>query len=386
MMKQPLNTANHLPDDVRALFFVCDCFGLGEHQLDSYRMKLNRARSGSDISPEERERIRQSLFLNVRKAIQTPVSRATFVTDNLAIRLLELYAKVRPHLLNPPASNLNVLWLVAERVLVPTAYLIIRRKQHLGLGTEFLGVNCWYLPQMAGQKVRKPVQRVLDCWLRVAGLRTDYRVSKEIGTETVRRKVNRWLEGKNQPTLLELYQLIDEFSGKVKWLDEPDSWKARFTLACAAQRAWDKVDSFFKPVCPAPARQLTRTFCDLAGKPVLNDERGLLTLPDTFFASCLLQSCLKQEGKLEEILAPARQNRNASFGVEDPDEKIEKWRRQAEWEANPGNWFLEFIQKQATAKGHFKRGGHTALKEHLFNLGIEELNRLVREQNKRAGR
>jgi hypothetical protein len=70
-------------------FFVCDCFGLGENQLDSYRLKLNCARSGSDIAPEERERIRQSLFQNVRKAIQTPVSHATGVTDELATRLLE---------------------------------------------------------------------------------------------------------------------------------------------------------------------------------------------------------------------------------------------------------------------------------------------------------
>ncbi len=265
-------------------------------------------------------------------------------------------------------------------------FIIIRQRRHLGLGTEFLGADCWYLPKVQGGQVRKPVQRVLDCWLRVAGLRTDYRVSKEIGTEAVRRKVNRWLEGKNQPTLQEFYQLVDEFSYKVKWLDEPGSWKARFTLACAAQRAWDNIDSFFKPVCPAPARQLARTFCDLAGKSVLDDKQGLLTLPDIFFASCLLQSRLEQEGKLEEIIAPARQNRNASFGMEVPDEEIEQWRRQTEWEGNPGNWFLEFIRKQAIETGHFKRGNHPDLKEYLFTLGIGELNRLVREQNKKAGK
>ena len=36
MLKQPLNTANHLPDDVQALFFLCDCFGLGENQLTEW--------------------------------------------------------------------------------------------------------------------------------------------------------------------------------------------------------------------------------------------------------------------------------------------------------------------------------------------------------------
>jgi hypothetical protein len=100
----------------------------------------------------------------------------------------------------------------------------------------------------------------------------------------------------------------------------------------------------------------------------------------------LLQSRLEQEGKLEEIIAPARQNRNASFGMEVPDEEIEQWRRQTEWEGNPGNWFLEFIRKQAIETGHFKRGNHPDLKEYLFTLGIGELNRLVREQNKKAGK
>lgn len=50
-------------------------------------MKLNRARAGKSISSEKRERLRQNLFQSVREAIQTPVSHATFVTDELVTRL-----------------------------------------------------------------------------------------------------------------------------------------------------------------------------------------------------------------------------------------------------------------------------------------------------------
>ena len=100
MIKQTLNTTNHLPDEIRALLFVCDCFGIGEKQLNIHRVKLSRARSGNDISPAEPERTRQGLFQTVRGTIQTPVSRATFVTDELATRLLELYTKVHSHLQN----------------------------------------------------------------------------------------------------------------------------------------------------------------------------------------------------------------------------------------------------------------------------------------------
>jgi len=162
--------------------------------------------------------------------------------------------------------------------------------------------------------------------------------------------------------------------------------QARFTLACAAQEAWDEIDTNFKPVCPAPSLQLARTFCDLAGRTVLHDVQGLLVLPGTFFATCLLQSRLEQEGRFEEIIAPAWRKRSAAFGIEVPDQELEQWRRQAEWEANPGNWFLEHIRKQEMSRGPFKRDDHPALKDFLFNLGIEELNRLVRVQHRKTGK
>jgi hypothetical protein len=80
-----------LPDKVQALFFVCDCFGLGEKELELGRMKLNRARSGKDISNEERERVYQRLIISVHKAAQTPVSRCTFVTDDILSSLITIY-------------------------------------------------------------------------------------------------------------------------------------------------------------------------------------------------------------------------------------------------------------------------------------------------------
>lgn len=390
-MKEASNVTGNLPDEVQALFFACDCFALGEQQLKEYRMKLNRARAGTSISSEKRERVRQNLFQSIRKAIQTPVSHATFVTDELVTRLLELYTKVSPRLQSHLTSNLDTMWLLAEHVLVPTAHLIIRQRRHLGLGTEFLGESCWYLPEMAGRQVRKPVHRVLDCWLRVAGLRTDYRVSKEMGTEAVRRKVNRWLEGRNLPTLGELHNLADSFSAKVSWLDEPDSWKARFTLACAAQRAWDKVDEVFKPLCATPSVKLAQKFRDLASRQIFHDDQGLLVLPDTFFAACLVQARLQKDGSFEKIIAPARKERRATFGPDVPDAQIEQWKQQAERDANPGNWFVGFLRDKAIAAGRLRSKDDAmqtqfVLKEFLFDLGIEELNQLLRRENEKAGK
>lgn len=390
MNRSPSQT-ERLPDEVQALFFAGDCFALGEQQLNEYRMKLNRARADEKISPEERERIRQNLFQGIRKAIQTPVSHATFVSDELVTRLIELYVKVRPRLQSCRISNLDVMWPLAEHVLVPTAHLIIRQRCHLGLGTEFLGERCWYLPESVGRQVRKPVQRVLDCWLRVAGLRTDYRVSKEIGDEAVRRKVNRWLDGKNQPTLAELHGLVDEFSAKVSWLDEPDSWKARFTLACAAHKAWNRVDDVYRAVCPTPALKLAQKFRALFSQPILHDDEGLLVLTDTFFAVCLLQTRLQNAGTFEKIIAPARKERHATFGPDVPDAQIEQWKKQAERDANPGNWFLHFLRNKAVAAGRLRPDNDPmqaqfVLKEYVFDLGIEELNHFLPRENAKAGK
>ncbi len=380
--------AAKLPDEVQALFFVCDCFALGEQELSEYRMKLSRARVDKSISKAARERIRIQLFHRLRRAIQTPVSHATFVTDELVARLLEVYAKVHPRLRNRFFS-LDAIWVLAEHVLVPTAHLIIRKKHRCGLGTEFLGQNCWYLPERAGTKIRKPVQRVLDCWLRVAGLRTDYRVSKEIGNEAVRRKVNRWLEGENQPTLDELYGLVDEFSAKVSWLDEPASWKARFTLACAAQRAWNEVDDTFQSVCRFPSLKLADKFRALASQPILQDDRELLVLADTFFAVSLLQNSLQKKGRLDEIIAPSRKERRASFGPEIPDVEIDLWKLQAESDSKPGNWFLRYVRDEAIRKGGFTHDDNPmeaeAVRDYIFELGIEELNRLLNQTKGNAG-
>lgn len=390
-MKEAANVTESLPDEVQALFVACDCFALGEQRLKEYRMKLNRARAGKSISSAKRERLRQNLFQSVREAIQTPVSHATFVTDELVTRLLELYAKVGPRLESHLTSNLDMMWLLAEHVLVPTAHLVVRQRCHLGLGTEFLGESCWYLPEPDGRQVRKPVPRVLECWLRVAGLRTDYRVSKEIGTDAVRRKVNRWLEGTNLPTLGELHSLVDSFSAKVSWLDEPDSWKARFTLACAAQRAWDKVDDVFKRLCPTPSVKLAQKFRDLASRPILHDDQGLLVLTDTFFAACLVQARLQKDGSFEKIIAPARKERRATFGPDVTDAQIEQWKQQAERDAKPGNWFLGFLRDKAIAAGRLRSNDDSmrtqfVLKEFLFDLGIEELNQLLHRENGSAGR
>ncbi|HPV23002.1 MAG TPA: hypothetical protein PLJ65_02405 [Casimicrobium sp.] len=397
-------------EDVHALLFACKCFGLGEQELEHYRMKLHRIRSGNDISLEAEENVRRSLLQKVRAAIQTPVSHATFVTDEVTVRLVELFSRIRPLVRKGDTSDVHVWWLITKHVLMPTAHLIVRVRQHCGIGTEFAGDipqtpaerertrpdpeflrgGCWYLPERDGRKVRKPVQRVLDCWLRVAGLRTDYRVSKEIGSASVRKKVNGWLSGEHHPTLGDLHKLVDEFAGKVVWLDTPDSWKARFTLACAVQRAWDEVDSMFRSVCPYPAVRLAKDFRELASKPVLHDTNGLLVLPDTYFATQLWQERLEREGRLQDIIAPAQRHRGATFSRRVSDKRIEQWKRQAEYDANPGNWFLDFVWREAIAAKRIKRRANPMnlqyeIKQFLFGIGVAELNQLLHANKKGAG-
>src|SRR5205807_7964096 len=119
------------------------------------------------------------------------------------------------------------------------------------------GESCWYLPV----KSRGPISRVLDCWLRVAGFRTAYGVSKTLsrrnadtGTseervhlrwESWKKGVGRWLNGECVPSVKRLHELVDAFAEQVSWLDEPNAWKARFTLACAMQNVCDTMDEFF---------------------------------------------------------------------------------------------------------------------------------------------
>ncbi|MDD5141699.1 MAG: hypothetical protein PHY43_15730 [Verrucomicrobiales bacterium] len=365
----------NLPDNVQALFFACDCFNLGEKELGSRRMKLNRARSGKNISTDERERIRQRLYVSVRTAAQTPIARCTFVTDDIVTSLIETYERLLPHLKTQGVPSADAMWVLAKHVFVPTAYLIVFKKHDLGLGTEFHGDKCWYVPKTEGRRVIKPIQQVLDCWLRVAGFRTAYGVSKKIDSESLRHKIDNWLSGKVTPSKTDLHSLVAKFADEVSWLDDVDAWKARFTLACAAQNMWNKADEYFTPT---QSEKLAQAFRDLV-KTIRFDDEGVLGETRIFFAARLMQRRLQQDKNWEKVFAAASKSMGKTFPVDASDEEIDEHRNQIFWQMNPGNHFLASIKEMAITDGFLSRTkssteNRMALEKYIFDFGWRELN------------
>jgi hypothetical protein len=316
----------------------------------------------------------------VRKASQSPICSAAFVTHEIVTQLLLLYDRLLPHLNAPKLSRDKAMWMLAEHVFVPTAFLIVVKRHRHGLGSEFRGDDCWYLPKRDGHETKNPVQRVLDCWLRVAGYRTAYGISKELNDEdgVWRRKLGRWLSGTPAP-LADLHRLVDTFARSISWLDEPNEWKGRFTLASAAEGIWDRIDEYFAPFHQSPALYFAEVFRGHAKKPVLEDDGGVLAEPHTFFATRLVEKRLKETGQLGRILRQVRRSWSAQYGPDVSDQEISDHRRQMEWEMNPGNWFADYLLQRARKED---RIGQTAswddayhLSEYLFDLGVKELNR-----------
>ena len=81
---------SNLLNYIEALFLVGSYFEIGEYQLEIYRQKLKRARDGKKISESELARVRETLFCKIREKIQTPVTRTTFITHEIVVRLIGL--------------------------------------------------------------------------------------------------------------------------------------------------------------------------------------------------------------------------------------------------------------------------------------------------------
>ena len=209
-----------LPDSIQALFFVCDCFGLGlesfkDRRKDKPRLRLSqsklwRARRNERISPKARERVRWRMVQRLRgRAVFHAVGITSAVADELVTLPLEIFRKIQDHL-QPNGTNLvQAMWVLAEHFFLPTTYQIVHRRHRWGLGSELRAGDCWYLPESVKGEVHKPIQRVLDRWLRVAGFKTAYGVTKQLvsnksgnaGLDDTRwqnwkKNMERWLAGK----------------------------------------------------------------------------------------------------------------------------------------------------------------------------------------------
>ncbi|MGH7950479.1 MAG: hypothetical protein ACREFE_00960 [Limisphaerales bacterium] len=398
-----------LPNEVEMLLFVCSCFGIGveelnqtlcrvrknwSHSLRSERqrkvkrklikcfprklspMMLLRAETGKRKWGEAIKIIRQEA-LRYRICYQNGEPLGSFtgkLTDELVFSLLSLYERLLPKLDMAGVLKKDVLWLLVENVFVPTVFIELAQAQRLrlGLGEEFQGENCWYLPLKSNGKILKPIQRVLDYWLRTSRLSTGYGAGvrfikkskiesdeKFNKRESLKKRFEHWRAGKNLPKKLNnLLQFVDQLKAEVSWLDEPDTWKARFTLAWAMQNICEEMDKVFYKNSSLKLAEMIKSISE-EGIACARDDGKLIANSCGFFAMRLLQLRLQAEKK---------------------------------WKPSPpqGNWFLEEITQMAIAdtcvrhrKGSVEN--HVMLDEYLFNIGIYELNRIFDERQKGAG-
>jgi hypothetical protein len=374
---QPNHDAG-LPNDVAALHFVCRCFGIGEKEMlrtlervrsftkdaddhfprTFHRMLLTRSQKGNKQWDKALLTIqREALYDQIRRQDGKPLfGFAGDFAERLASSMTLLYERLLPKLNVEGIPGPTAIWILLKNIFVPTAYAELVKNWRLGLGGEFRGPTCWYLP--LGPKHKQPVSRVLDCWLRVAGFLTGYRISQEM-EKMDRSQVDEWRRGEKVPNPLTLHRVVEKFAGRVSWLDDAEEWKSRFTLACAMQNLSARMDEYFKHICSNSSLELAGMFQKIADEHIVCGETNFLAEAHNFFATRLLQTCIRKEGQ---------------------------------WvaEFNMGDRFLKLVNEKAGKDESFRRnikilGERLALEEYLFDVGVRELNRLFEIERKRIG-
>ncbi len=372
------------------------------------RVMLMRAENGKGRWQDVLRTLhRETLYDRIRRVEGKPLFSFTGkVADEIIISLLTLYERLLPRLDFTGVSKPEAMWSLVENVFVPTVFIKLVAEWQYGLGTEFQAETCWYLPVKADGRTVKPIARVLDCWLRVAGFRTAYGVSHNLGrskptkralderTEKLwkawKKSVERWLSGKPVQSVQSLHRLVGAFAKNVSWLDDSDNWRARFTLAFGVQNVCDAMDDSFSAVCGDSSLMLADMLRRISDERLVCDDDKLLAGSHSFFAARLFQRRLQKEGEWEKAVGSAPKSMSRSFPPEASDEEIATFQRQMDWQMNPGNWFLQFIKDRAFSDGRLKRKKHSAedfaaLEAYIFEIGVAELNRLLASKRKEAG-
>ena len=425
-MTTPSTNAN-LPGSFAALRFACGCFGIGEKELaetlermrritknpDTHfpkrllRETLARAVNGKGRWLEALSTIHhEALYDRLRRERGEPLFSFTGTfSQETAFTLLRLYDALLPKLNCNGVPAADALWLLVENVFVPTVFIGMIEKWRFGLGTEWQGEACWYLPVKSGRDIQKPVSRVLDCWLRVAGFRTAYGVSQSLTRgksgkstrdeqtekrwQTWKKSVERWRTGRTVQSVDKLHRLVETFAPKVAWLDEPGGWKARFTLAFAMQNLCDAMDGTFGSLSPHPSLALGEILRRIADERLVCDDGKILVGTHVFFASRLIQLQMRASGEWDQIAAKGPKSAGRTFPPEASDEEISRHRDELFWQSNSGNWFLEHLKQRAIASGNMKSASASVadqigLDSYLFDLGVEQLNKLLDSKRKAA--
>lgn len=374
---------NKLPNDIQALSFVCRSFGIGRVELDLtlkrmreitpqsekyfppnlWRETVKRAKKDKDLWQDAAKIVHhEAAYDHIRRQNGKRLWSFTGkLTDEFVSVLLSLYSRLLPKLDVEGVSPTDVLWLLVENVFVPTVYAKLVQEWRHGLGNEFLGEICWYLPIKSHGQIEKPFPRVLNYWMRVAGFQTTYQIAKAAGEIPLRRKIDRWLKGEKPPDAPVLHKLVNQFAENISWLDEPDTWKARLTLACAMQNVCELMDEYFKQIQKDSSLTLSEMVKRISKEHIVCDDNKFLASSHVFFAARLLQL---------------------------------RWQKNGQWQPDPlyqGNWFLETVRKMAVADGYVQRikppvKNHLMLEEYIFGLGVRELNQILASHKKKSRR
>lgn len=385
-----------LPNVAAAWDWACQCFGItekdyqqklrrlrqhanpelpGEHYpMTVCRTTFSRARRGGRQGEAITDLCREALYDRIIRNSDRPSFAFTAsMAHDLTTLMLRLYEKLLPRLKSRPGNQMQAMRILVENVFAPAVFAVTVRDWQRGLGTEFQGENCWYLSKREDGRIMKPVAVILDRWLRVAGFRTAYGISKEMGGSGLREAVEGWLRGEEVPTLASLHELVDRFADRVAWLDDAAAWQSRFLFASAAQRCFNRMDEYFAQKWPNASTQLAQLLRDIADEGICcNDDGGVLSRPEHFFAVRLVQLRLKRERKWRGLTKSWLPKRNHSIAVpEMSDAELEKWRQEFHARINLANHFRHYIESLAVTSP--KLPSH----EHIFELGAQELNLLL---------
>ena len=210
---------------------------------------------------------------------------------------------------------------------------------------------------------------------------------------SLKKRFDRWRSGEDLPTLFDLHNFVDQAATEVDWLDNPQEWKARFTLAHAMQNACDEMDELFKDiyVYVDSSLKLTKMIKQVSEEGIVCDDEKVLADPYRFFAARLWQLKVKQDGNWEKLVAGTPESKPGSFPKFSSVEEDERYRKKMLREMNPGNRFLQAIMKMSTSDGclrsnDFSAQNFIALDKYLFELGVHELNRIIKKMRKGAGK
>lgn len=393
-----------LPGPLAAVCFAYRCLNLdGDGDDPIHRQTLKRARDGHFKSREKADEIREALkartFPTLFGKSAPPDPPATNAREIAAFALLKEYETWSPRVRLGEASPIDALWVFCREIALPTLRRILVGYENRGLGTEFRGESCWYNPQTVEGELKRPVAVILDRWLRLTGFRTSYGVSKPKGSsrseaedalwETQRKQVKRWLNGETVPALDKLLLLVGKFENRIEWIDTPDSWCARFSMACSAERACEKVDSVFAAKAPSAAWLLAEDYRALCRETAWRDDAGLLTDLSTLIPVRLWLKELKSTGEFAQLQAemPETLAPPSAPGISAETRRINHENRRAK---NFSNRLAAHLLKAAglptAALGGKERSERQAkLKAFLLEFAENKLNRLIAEEHTKAG-